>query len=292
MNTVQETEVNELMAPVPVAADYSVSADLWQRLENEIRTVSNRIEAGDDLVPDDVANVRKLKTQVDNYVTSFNKAMRDAQNQYRKMVDAKLAELGFDRIEQFVAKKRQEQSTLQNNRIAVKMDGLKQISDGLLSRTRRLKNMVVAKELLPAFTARFPKVQSGAKSNDIADWTPYFAVMSRTITVMDTFFCDPKYEDAVLLPVYSGTMRELLAYAKDGKEEHLANVIVRFQEDQPLIHAEKMKQKLKSKSDGIDRIREILEDIEDDSLSEAVQKVRVEQAWEEISLIVRLINNK
>ena len=68
----------ELLAPVPSASDYSVSADLWQRLEDEVIAVSNRIAAGDDLVPDDVANVQKLKKQVDNYVTGFNKAIRDA----------------------------------------------------------------------------------------------------------------------------------------------------------------------------------------------------------------------
>ena len=74
----------ELLAPVPAAADYSVSAELWQRLEDEIQMVSRRIDNGDELVPDDVANVQKLKKQVEAYVTSFNKAMRDAQGKYKK----------------------------------------------------------------------------------------------------------------------------------------------------------------------------------------------------------------
>lgn len=282
---------SELLAPVPAAADYSVSTDLWQRLEAEIQSVSARIEAGDQLMPDDVANVRKLKSQVDNYVTSFNKAMRDAQNEYRKMVDRRLTELGFDSIEQFVAKKKQEQSAAQNSRIAYKMDSLKAISDGLLERTKQLKNVPMAKELLPAFTARFPKVQSGAKNNDITDWKPYLAILSRTITVMDTFFCDPKYADAVLLPLYSGTIRELLAFAKDGKAEHLKNVAIKYQEDQHLIQEEKLKRELKTKADGLTYIRRILEDMGDmGNLSDAAKQVRTEQAWENISRIVRLIN--
>ena len=37
----------ELLAPVPAAADYSVSAELWQRLEDEIQMVSRRIDNGD-----------------------------------------------------------------------------------------------------------------------------------------------------------------------------------------------------------------------------------------------------
>lgn len=284
--------VTELLAPVPAAADYSVSAELWQRLEDEIQMVSQRIDNGDELVPDDVVNVQKLKKQVDTYVTSFNKAMRDAQGKYRKLVDSRLTELGFNKIEQFVAEKRHEQSTAQNNRISYKMESLRNLSEGLIAQTKRLKDVPVAKELLPAFTARFPKVQSGAKTNDIMDWTPYFAIMSRTVNILDTFFCDPKYEDAALLPLSSGTIRELLAYVKDGKDEHLANVQVKYKEDQGYIRVEKLRAVLVSKEDGLQRIRKILDDMKDmGSISDAAKHVRMEQAWEDISLIVRLVNS-
>lgn len=282
----------ELSVPVPTAADYSVSAELWERLESEVKSVSARIQAGEELIPDDVTNVRKLKTQVDQYVTSFNKAMRESQDKYKKMISGMLTNIGYDFIEEFVAKKKQEQSIIQNNRIAYKMESLKNLSDGLLARTKRLKDVPMAKELLPAFTARFPKVQSGAKNNDINDWKPYFNIMLHTVTVMDTFFCDPKYEDAVLLPLHSGTIRELLAYVKDGKEEHLANVKIKFKEDEYFIREEKLKRSIKSKADGINYIQQILEDMNDSSgISEAAKQVRIEQIWEEISLIVRLINN-
>lgn len=281
--------MEELLAPVPAAADYSVSTELWQRLEEEIGIVSARIKNGDDLMPDDVANVRKLKSQVDSYVTDFNKAMRNDMAKYKAMVEKMLAELGYDYIEQFIAEKKQEQTRLQNARIAAKMEGLKTISDGLLGRTTRLKDTVMAKELLPAFTARFPNVQSGAKNKDIKDWMPYFSIIQRSITVMDAFFCDPAYADAVLLPLSSGTIRELLAYARDGKEEHLANVKIRFEEDQPMVRMEKLKQGIASKADAISRIRSVLDAMGDvDKLSDAAKKVRTEQAWEEISLIVRL----
>lgn len=284
--------MEELLAPVPAAADYSVSAELWQRLEDEIKTVSARIKDGDDLMPDDVANVRKLKSQVDNYVTDFNKAMRGDMAKYKAMVEKMLTELGYDYIEQFIASKKQEQTRLQNARISAKMEGLKTISDGLLARTARLKDTALAKELLPAFTARFPNVQSGAKNKDIKDWMPYFAVVQRSITVMDAFFCDPKYADAALLPISSGTMRELLAYAKDGKEEHLASIKARFKEDQPLVHVERLKRSMASKTDAINRIQSVLDGIKDmGSLSGAAKEVRISQAWEEISLIVRLGSN-
>lgn len=283
----------ELLAPVPSAIEYSVSSDLWSALEAEIKLVSERIKEDEDLVPEDVARVRKLRTQVENYVTAFNRAMTGAQSQYRKMVSRKLTELGFDEIETFIAKKRKEQTDAQNARIAEKMENLKTISDGLLARTERLKDAPVSKELLPAFTARFPKVQSGAKSNDIKDWKPYFAVMSHAVMVMDTFFKDPKYEDAVLLPMYSETIRELLAYAKDGKEEHLANVPIKFQQDQHLIREVKLKQDLKSRADGIEHIRQIISDMDNmEGLSEAVRTIRMGEAWEQISQIVRLVNMK
>lgn len=281
----------ELLAPVPSAADYSVSAELWQRLEDEIQAVSARIEAGDDLVPDDVTNVRKLKSQVETYVTDFNKAMRNAQADYKKLVESRLKELGFNHIEEFILKKRKEQTELQNSRIAYKMETLKEISDGLLERTRRLKDIPMSKELLPAFTARFPNVQSGAKNKDITDWVPYFSVMQRVVTVLDTFFCDPKYEDAILLPMQSGTIRELLAYAKDGKEEHLANVRIKFKEDEPLIRIEKLKKELTSKAAGIEHIKKVLDEMGSmEDLNDTEKQTRTEQAWDKIAQIVRLCN--
>ncbi len=287
-----DEKITEFLAPVPSAEDYSVSADLWERLENEIKAVSARIEAGEDLTPDDVSNVRKLKSEVDRYVTDFNKAMMSDQKKYKAMVEKMLTELGYNEIEQFVSKKRKEQTDLQNGRIAYKMESLKTISDGLLEKTSKLKDVPMAKELLPAFTARFPKIQSGSKNNMVTDWKPYFAILSRTIAIMDSFFSDPKYEDAALLPLHAGTIRELLAFARDGKEEHIVNVPVRFKEDQPLIHAEKLKQSMKSKADGIEHIRNIIDGMKDmDSLSEADRQVRTKQAWEEISLIVSLCNN-
>lgn len=283
----------ELLAPVPHAADYSVSGELWQRLEAEIQAVSERIDNGEELVPDDVGNIRKLKAQVEAYLMDFNKAMRDAQLKYKKMVDARLKEIHYDTIENFVAGKRLEQRNVQDSRIEYKMACLKEISNGLLLRTKRLKDTPMSKELLPAFMARFPKVQSGAKNNDITDWVPYFSVMSKVITVMDTFFCDPKYEDALLLPIHSGTIREFLAYAKDGREEHLANIQIKFKEDGPLIRMEKLRRKLTSKAEGIEQIKRVLDDMDNmGALDGIARQARTEQAWEEISLIVRLCNNQ
>lgn len=282
-----------LLAPMPSAADYSVSADLWERLEEEVKTVSKRIEAGEDLVPEDVDNVQKLKKQVDNYVTGFNKAIRDASASYRKLVDRKLAEIGFGTVDNFVMMKRQEQTAEQNKRTAYKMEMLKNISEQLIVRTNVLKDMPVAKELLPAFVARFPKVQSGAKSNDINDWRPYFNIMAHAVSLVDAFFTDPKYEDAVLLPVYSATVRELLAYVRDGNPEHLNDFDSLYEQDKQHIRVEKMKRRLNTKEDGMKEIQAILQDIEDmDSKNDNVRELRIGQAWEDISLVVSLINNK
>lgn len=283
----------ELLAPMPSAADYSVSAELWQRLEDEIILVSDRIKAGEELVPDDVVNVQKLKKQVDNYVTGFNRAIRDASVDYRKLVDRRLTEIGFNTIDDFVKKKRQEQTAEQDKRVAYKMGMLKNIAEQLIMRTKILKDMPVAKELLPAFVARFPKVQSGAKSNDINDWRPYFNIMAHTVSLIDTFFSDPGYEDATFLPLYSSTIKELLAYARDGNPEHLEDFKSRYEEDQKYIREEKLRQRLQTKEDGIREISSILEDINNmDSRSDAVYELRIGQAWEDISRVVSLINSK
>lgn len=283
----------ELLAPVPSATDYSISVEIWERLETEIKAVSKRIEAGENLVPEDVANVQRLKKQVDSYVSGFNKAIRDASAAYRTLVDRKLAEIGFGTVDSFVIKKRQEQTTEQNKRIAYKMGLLKNISEQLISRTAVLKDMPVAKELLPAFVARFPKVQSGAKSNDINDWRPYFNIMAHTVSLIDTFFSDPRHEDAVLLPLYSSTIKELLAYVRDGNPDHLEDFEARYAEDEQLIRLEKMNRRLQTKEDGINEIAAILKSIQEmDSKNSAVRELRIGQAWKDISYVVSQINNK
>lgn len=283
----------ELLAPVPSATDYSISAEIWERLETEIKAVSKRIEAGENLVPEDVANVQRLKKQVDSYVSRFNKAIRDASAAYRTLVDRKFAEIGFGTVDSFVMKKRQEQTAEQNKRIAYKMGMLKNISEQLIARTAVLKNMPVAKELLPAFVARFPKVQSGAKSNDINDWRPYFNIMAHAVSLIDTFFSDPRHEDAVLLPLYSSTIKELLAYVRDGNPDHLEDFEARYAEDEQLIRLEKMSRRLQTKEDGINEIAAILKSIEEmDSKNSTVRELRIGQAWKDISYVVSQINNK
>lgn len=278
--------MTELSVPVISASGYTVSAELWQQLEDEIKLVSDRIEAGEDMVPEDVAKVRSLKSQVDAYVTSFNKAARDAQAKYRRLIDERLAELGFPKVEAFIAKKREEQTRTTNERITVKMDTLRNLTEGLLSRTVKLKDTSLAQELLPAFAARFPKVQSGAKNAEIKNWTPYYQIVSHTITVLDMFFQEPIYADAVLLPLHSGTMRELLAYVKDGGAAHLTKILDIYEADAPLLRVEKLKRSLHGKEDGLRHIASVLKGLGDLETAGEPQKQR---AWEEIALVVRLV---
>ena len=277
--------MTELAVPVIAPEDYSPSAELWFQLEEEIKKVSARIEAGEEMVPEDVARVRSLKTQVEAYVTAFNKATRNAQNAYKQLIAGRLADLGFPEIEAFIAKKREEQTLAQNQRISGKMDTLKNLVEGLLARTEKLKETPLAGELLPAFTARFPKIQSGAKNAEIKDWTPYVKIVSHTLTVLEAFFLDPLYKDAVLLPLHSATMRELLAYVRDGDSARITRILNDYEADAPLLHIEKLKRELKSWEDALTRVARIAKD------ADTLNKVGRRKAWEEISLIVRLLQS-
>lgn len=230
-----------IMAPVPSADDYTASVDLWEALTMEIDSVVARIDRGEELTPEDVVNVRSLKKQVESYLTMFNKAMRDAQVKYKDLVAKQLAALGYGKIETYIATRREKQTKEQADRQVAKQAKLKAIVESAITDTVHVKDTVLAGELLPAFTARFPIVNSGAKNSGIANWGPYEAIVKTTLQMLDVFFSDPVFDGAKTLPLPSATMAGLLAYVRDGDLGHLSVMRTVFAKDAELLIMQKLR---------------------------------------------------
>ena len=175
-----------IVAPVPNSADYTVSAEVWSALAAEINAVSKRIDDGEELTPEDVVNVRGLKKQVESYLTLFNKAMRDAQADYKGLVARQLEQLGYGKIESYIQEQRKKQTDEQNERLAEKQQKLRELVSEKLEGTKVLKSTSLAGELLPAFVHRFPNVNSSAKTKEITNWEPYGAVIRMSMVMLDS----------------------------------------------------------------------------------------------------------
>lgn len=266
-----------VLAPVPDAAEHTVSAEIWEALTDEINFVVGRIDAGEDLTPEDVVTVRNLKKQVESYLTTFNKAMRDAQNKYKDLVAKQLSDLGYDRIEAYIQMKRQEQTKEQNARLMAKQTQLRDIVFAQLEQTEVLKTTAIAQELLPAFSHRFPIVNSAAKSKIITNWGPYEAIIKTSLNMLETFFKDPAFVDAKLLPITSATIQQLLLYIRDGNLEHLSIMRAVFAKDAAFIATQKLKTEITTKEIAVDRIGDIM-----------IKEISAEEKIRDIAQIIRI----
>lgn len=247
-----------IMAPVPDAAEYTVSAEIWEALTDEINYVASRIDAGEILTPEDVVKVRNLKNQVEEYLKIFNKAMRNAQAEYKTLLSKQLDALGYTKIENYIQERRKKQTEEQNARLMAKQTRLQEIVAKTLEETKVLKTTVLAHELLPAFVHRFPNVNSAAKNKDITNWSPYEAIIKTSLNMLDVFFMDPVFDGAVLLPITSATMQQLLLYIRDGNIEHLSVMRTIFAKDAEILAAQKLKMEVTTKEIAVRKITEIV----------------------------------
>lgn len=262
MNTITTPDTIQIPAPVPNGKDYTVSSEIWEALRDEINVVVNRIDAGEQLSPEDVTNVRSLKKQVEDYLTTFNKAMRDAQAKYKELVHQQLTDLGYDKIETYIVTQRKKQQTEQNTRLVQKQTKLRALVETQLADTVYVKQTVLANELLPAFTSRFPNVNSSAKTKEISNWGPYEAVVKTTLNMLDVFFGDDVFKGAVTLPITSATMQQLLKYVRDGQLDHLTIMREIFAKDGEYLAQQKLREEITSNEIALDKINTILAESE------------------------------
>lgn len=244
-------------ASVPNPEEYTVSAEIWEALTTEINTVVGRIDAGEVLTNEDVKKVRSLKKQVDTYLTTFNKAMRSAQDSYKQVIAKQLDDLGYNKIEVYIQKQHAAQVQEQNQRMSAKMGKLKEIIDAKIEGTAKLKETTLASELLPAFTSRFPEINSGAKNKEVSNWAPYEAVITSVVRILDAFFC--QYPKTCQLPLMSATMRNLLQYVKDGNIEHISDMPSAIKADEHLIRQWELRQEITDEGVALNKIHDILE---------------------------------
>lgn len=246
-----------VQATVPDPQEYTVSAEIWTALTTEINTVVKRIEAGEVLTNEDVKNVRSLKKQVDSYLTTFNKAMRSAQDSYKQVIQQQLDDLGYNRIETYIQQQHAKQVQEQNQRMNSKVTKIREIIEEAVAQTAHLKETALAPELLPAFTSRFPEINSGAKNKEVSNWMPYQAVITSVVRLLDAFFV--QYPRTVHLPLVSMTLRNLLQYAKDGNIEHISNMGEALEADKPLILQWELRQEITDEGVALTKIHDILE---------------------------------
>ena len=273
-------EESLVVAPVLDASEYTVSNTVWEALTEEINAVVTRIDAGEELVPEDVSRVRQLKNQVDSYLSAFNKAMRTAQTNYKELLANQLQQLGYDKIDSYIQMKRAKQTEEQNQRLLTKQTAFNELVSVALTSTTHVKDTALATELLPALMHRFPKLNSASKNAEVVNWGPYQSVIETTMKMLDCFFADKSFEGATRLPITSATYQQLLSYVRDGNLEHLKIMRDVFAKDTHYLEMVTLRDEITTKDIGLSKIESLL--LSDLSIDDKVAN---------INKIMSIVNN-
>lgn len=244
------------LLPQIASEQYEVSPELWTELESEIRAVVAKIQSGEQMTPDDVANVKNLNKRIDEFGTKYNRALTAAGKEYKSRLVTRKTELGYDLITQFIAHKKAEQDAAINARLSAKLEHFNRLLNNALVEHPYINSTGLRETVINNFIGRFPKVNSGAESNEIKNWTPIETVINTSLGVVE----EKLQATPVMmqLPIYSQTMKSFSAYLRTGDVSNLDNLTEKLTNDRPLLETVILKSQLQSESDVVAMISSII----------------------------------
>ena len=235
---------------------YLVPDTTWQAIESEIISLRERIANNEDLTPQDVVKVQSLVKQVDEFGKGYAKQVNSTASKYKAYLSKKLEELHYSDISNYIAKRKRELEQQANARLAQKIEKLKEIINDELLLHPRLNSTGLKETMVNIFIGRFPKMNSGAISNEIKNWTPIKSVIK---TQMDKVEEVLELNPAILyLPVYSQTFQSLSSYLKTGDNNILLALPEVVKNDSELLRNIVIKQKMTKTDDVLDLIQGVI----------------------------------
>lgn len=248
---------------------------IWDNLVLEINKINEIIQSGEELKPSHIKEARAIVKKIDDHTKAFNKSVKERINTYKFMIQQKLEEIGYNKIEEYVQEQKDKNAKIRNERIVVKMDKLQSIIDDVKRNYPLLEKLSVQLDYLSFFVQLFPNVTSGDKTKEINDWSPIeflvnalFSATSSKLELMDEKVIS-------ILPPHSSFIRKITTAFRRGDTTELKNLEVLDEYDQNIIREYKLKLLLKDEDtviqiiektlalevpnkDKIEKIREIL----------------------------------
>ena len=269
------TEKKSVLPVVPVLnkSEYEVSNATWTALHDEIVRLTTLINAGTELEPADVNEVKALAKQVRNYGVSYRRAITTSATNYKNLLDQELNRLGYDVIERYIETKRTEQQMATSQRLSAKIMHFNGLVQTELSRTTVLKNSSIANNVGNDLLTRFPKVNSGAASKEINNWEPIKSVIRMSIMRADQVMA--QYPILQQMPAAAKAMRSISEYLATGDVHKTENINDDLKADLPLLQRIALKPRVATDESTVQEIQNILntEDIDAKVKLERVQLV-------------------
>ena len=244
--------------------NYQIAASTWDAISNEVRRLKMSIDNDVELTPEDVKEVRRLVKLVTNASTEYNKALTASYKNYKAMLSQKLNEIGYDVIDAYIVKKRNEQQSIVSERLTAKVDKFTRIVHEALEQTQKLKRASFAQAIPSQMLVLFPKVNSGAITNDIADWTPISFMVKQVIDHAET-----KMNDLILsLPSTSNVANTFGQYFRSADRGLLVDMIAVIKQDEEWLMNKHIATQLNSEQDVLSMIEQLAHEKSDQSLAQ------------------------
>lgn len=264
------TDQNKALLPKLEESKYEVSPTIWEELTSEINRLTDLINGDNELVPDDVAKVTTLAKQVRNYGVTYRSQITKQATDYKKLLDAELDKLGYGVIEDYIAARNKEKKDKVNERLNNKLAKFNEIVKEALDNSTFVKTSSIANFVVNSLSSRFPKLNSGAESKEIANWEPVSSVVTMSINAVDA-----KMEQMPVilqLPATSQTMRAITQYLETGDVHLLENLNEKLEADTPILRQLVIKERVKTEESTVNEIESVLaSDIDNKTKLERIQ---------------------
>ena len=156
---------------------YAVPEATWLNLSNEIQALSVRIQAGEELNDSDFTKLKATVNDIEDYGKAFTKAVNQQSKQYKQWLEWKLKDIGYDQVKNYMAQQKLKNDQLINQRMNQKLNKFREIIQEELSLHPLIASTGLSETILNMFIGRFPKINSGAVSNEISNWAPIQSVV-------------------------------------------------------------------------------------------------------------------
>lgn len=251
--------------------NYQVSAETWQAIVGEVNRLLPRIQNHEEVTPEDVKEVRRLVKLVDSSASEYNKALRATYKVYKDQLTQQLTRIGYGQIEQYIADCRKKHQEQVSKRLTYKVDTFNQYVCQALATTQWLQQTSFATMIPNQLLNLFPKVNSGALTKEITDWTPIVTVVQTLITDAEKTM-NPLYAQ---LPVQSHVAQTYARYFQTGDREVLTRLDQALHQDQEWLLNHHIAEKMETEADVLDMIEGCLKTRSDQTLSQIRQLLAI-----------------
>lgn len=239
-------------------SQYMVQSTVWNELTTETTRLNQLIDSGYALTPEDVKDVRALAKTVKDYGVLYRRAITKRATEYKNLLNTKLTEIGYDKIEQYVDIQKRKAAKERNDRLTDKLNTFSKLVDTCLAKTKAVRNSRFTSLVASNLAHRYPSINSGAKAKEIKDWSIIKLTIQNSLNAVDVVLLE--YPILLDLPASSSSINTILSYLSTGNDDFLSDNVMHdaMIQDEELIRNIAVKKQITNDHDALDQISKIL----------------------------------